>query len=195
MRLFVKICGVTDIGALAAAAGADAVGFVFHQNSPRNVTPKAAQALALLAPAALLKVAVTNGPSQNLVDAILAEFRPDIWQSDADDFNYLDLPPHVARLPVHRTGRDAPHSRFLFEGAVSGGGQTADWRAARDLARGRDLILAGGLNARNVAVAIAAVRPSGVDVSSGVEIEPGKKEPALIAEFIRTVRTAEGNAS
>ena len=80
--------------------------------------------------------------------------------------------------------------RLLFEGARSGTGRTADWSAAQALARRTQLVLAGGLNAGNVAAAIAAVRPFGVDVSSGVEEAPGVKSPAAIADFVQAVRAA-----
>src|SRR5207253_9809348 len=69
------------------------------------------------------------------------------------------------------------------------------WNAARDLARRTQLVLAGGLNAGNVAAAIAAVRPFGVDVSSGVELEPGIKNPLEIASFVRAARAASGAAA
>ena len=85
--------------------------------------------------------------------------------------------------------------RVLFEGPRSGSGAVSDWNAARDLARRTQLVLAGGLNAGNVAAAIAAVRPFGVDVSSGVELEPGIKNPLEIAGFVRAARAASGAAA
>jgi phosphoribosylanthranilate isomerase len=81
--------------------------------------------------------------------------------------------------------------RVLFEGAISGSGRTADWDAARELARRTELILAGGLNEHNVAAAIRYVRPWGVDVSSGVERRRGEKDPALIKAFVARVRAQE----
>jgi len=80
--------------------------------------------------------------------------------------------------------------RFLFEGARSGSGVAADWDSAARLARAGELILAGGLNAHNVAAAIRAVRPYGVDVSSGVESAPGRKSAHKIAEFVEAARAA-----
>jgi phosphoribosylanthranilate isomerase len=71
---------------------------------------------------------------------------------------------------------------------VSGRGETADWKAASQLARTREVVLAGGLNATNVAEAVALVRPFGVDVSSGVESTPGLKDPTKIHEFVRNAR-------
>jgi phosphoribosylanthranilate isomerase len=79
---------------------------------------------------------------------------------------------------------------MLFEGPSSGIGELADWGRASELARQTDLILAGGLSAQNVAEAIHAVRPFGVDVSSGVEEVPGIKDPEKIYEFVRAARGA-----
>jgi phosphoribosylanthranilate isomerase len=96
-------------------------------------------------------------------------------------------------MPVFRSGRDLPEllpSRLLFEGPVSGAGATSDWTAAAALASRTQLVLAGGLKPTNVADAIAIARPFGVDVSSGVEAQPGVKDPARIYEFVRAARAA-----
>lgn len=193
MSLLVKICGVTtEEGVEAAvAAGADAIGFVFHASSPRNLEPARAAALAASVP--VLRFAVTRHPSQELVDAVLAAFEPDVWQADAADFEHLRLPAAIQRWPVLRSGAALPPllpEQVLFEAARSGVGERADWAVAAGLARCCSLILAGGLDAGNVAAAVARVRPHGVDVSSGVESRPGIKDPAMIREFIRAARTA-----
>lgn len=96
-------------------------------------------------------------------------------------------------MPVVRSSRPAPTSlprRVLFEGAVSGSGERADWITAARLARSTQLVLAGGLDASNVGEAIAAVQPFGVDVSSGVEATPGIKDAAKIVQFVRRAREA-----
>ena len=82
--------------------------------------------------------------------------------------------------------------RLLFEGPASGSGELSDWQAARALATRTALVLAGGLDAANVASAIAAVQPFGVDVSSGVEERPGLKSAAAIVKFVAAVRAAPG---
>jgi phosphoribosylanthranilate isomerase len=193
----IKICGQTGEDGITAAvdAGADAIGFVFHSPSLRNIEPVRAAILAsAFMPANVLRVAVTLHPSQALVDEVLAEFTPDVWQTDALDFDSLQLPATIARWPVWRSGSalpDAPPSRLLFEAAASGVGIQADWIAAANLARRCGLILGGGLFAANVGAAIATVRPFGVDVSSGVEREPGFKDPAMIRGFIEAARAAE----
>jgi phosphoribosylanthranilate isomerase len=89
----------------------------------------------------------------------------------------------------------AEHPRILFEGPVSGVGNTSDWNIAAQLARTTELVLAGGLSASNIADAIAAVRPFGVDVSSGVEAAPGIKDPARIHEFVQRARAAANGAN
>jgi phosphoribosylanthranilate isomerase len=192
MNLFVKICGVSDEAGLAAAveAGADAVGFVFHAASPRNLAPGRAAALAARLPGGVLAVAVTCHPSQGDVDRVLEAFHPDAWQSDAPDFDAIRLPPTVRRLPVLRgPAAQAPAGgRVLFDAPESGRGARADWHAASELARRTQLILGGGLDAANVAAAMAAVRPFGVDVSSGVESAPGLKDPARIRAFVSAAR-------
>jgi hypothetical protein len=128
------------------------------------------------------------------VDEIVNVLRPDLLQSDAADFAALRLPASLERLPVVRQGAPAPGAlpeRILFEGNVSGSGSVSDWDAARLLAERTQLVLAGGLNAGNVAAAIAAVRPFGVDVSSGVEERPGLKSPAEIVKFVLAVQAAD----
>ena len=79
---------------------------------------------------------------------------------------------------------------MLYEGPVSGSGQTTDWDAATQLARRCEIILAGGLNPLNVGIAIRQVRPFGVDVSSGVEASPGRKDPTKVRMFIANAKAA-----
>ncbi len=192
--MWIKICGITSADAVAAAAEAqvDAVGFVFAP-SPRQVTPGQAAQLAALVPAGILRIAVAQHPLQIKVDEICRTLKPDYFQTDVEDLRELKIPPHIKLLPVVRFGRKTPHplpKRMLFEGPTSGIGELADWGRAAELARQTELILAGGLSADNVAEAIEAVRPFGVDVSSGVEGSPGIKDPQKVLEFVRAVRAA-----
>lgn len=195
---FVKICGMTDSRAVSAAldAGADAIGFVFAP-SVRQVTPEQASGFARAARGRALCVAVTQHPPAELVERIFAVFHPDVLQTDSADFARIALPAGVAAWPVLRGGMPAEFPpgapappRVLFEGPKSGTGRVADWHAARALATRCELILAGGLGPLNVTQAIDAVRPFGVDVSSGVEESPGRKSPALIEEFVSRARDA-----
>ncbi len=193
---FVKVCGMTDAAAVEAAlaAGVDAIGFVFAK-SVREVTPAQAAALAAPARGRALCVAVTLHPDAARVAEIMAVFQPDVWQTDWQDYaGLLPLPAGVAQLPVLRDAAAVAGAgsaaRVLFEGPRSGTGEVADWSAARRVATEREVVLAGGLNPANVAEAIAAVRPFGVDVSSGVEAAPGRKDPARIHEFVTRARAA-----
>jgi len=194
--LWIKICGLRTPGAIEAAAqgGADAVGFVFHAGSPRNLEPAAARELQRAVPAGVERVAVFLRPSQALVDAVLEAIAPDWLQADAADLEMLRLPPGQRLLPVLRSGAatSAPMpARCLFESARSGAGEQADWTVAARMARTTQVVLAGGLNPANVAQAVRTVRPFGVDVSSGVERERGVKDEQLIREFIRAARESE----
>jgi phosphoribosylanthranilate isomerase len=145
----------------------------------------------------VLCVAVTQHPHAQLLQQIFAQFRPDVLQTHEADLPPIAMPSGVAAWPVLRglpsgeTLQRLPQATpLLFEGPRSGTGKVADWAAARELAAGRSLILAGGLSPANVAEAIAAVRPFGVDVSSGVEESPGRKSPVLIESFVSRARAA-----
>ena len=217
MSLWVKVCGLrtpADVAA-ACAAGADAIGFVFAP-SVRRVSPAEANIAAAAAPASVQRVAVFLHPTQAELDEVLAGFKPDIVQTDAADFALLQVPADIALLPVLRasdrreqasspkvigeqasTGDDASSverhllpTRCLVEGPRSGTGQVADWAAAAEIAARTQVVLAGGLHAGNVAAAVQAVRPWGVDVSSGVESAPGVKDAARIHEFVFAARQA-----
>lgn len=195
MTTRVKICGLTAPEAVAAAveAGADAVGFVFAE-SPRRIGIDMALRLAAGVPEDVATVAVMRHPDRDLVDAVLTDLRPHFLQTDAEDFETIHLEGPTRPLAVFRSGGPPPPRiprLLLFEGPVSGSGQTADWEAARALAREARLVLAGGLDPDNVALAIKRVRPYAVDVSSGVESAPGVKDPELIHRFVTAVRRAE----
>lgn len=206
MGVWVKICGLTTRDAVeaAVAAGADAVGFVFAP-SKRRVTAEQATQLAQDVPRRIPRVAVMLHPTQSQLDEVWSAFRPDVLQTDAEDLPTLRVPLGLMVMPVVRLKPDpqevtvgpalAGHPRILFEGPVSGVGSAADWQAAAQLARTTELVLAGGLNATNVADAIAAVRPFGVDVSSGVEASAGIKDPTKIHEFVRRARAAANGAN
>jgi phosphoribosylanthranilate isomerase len=199
MTLWIKICGMTTPEAVEASvdAGVDAIGFVFAE-SIRQLTPAKAASLAAPARGRVLCTAVTRHPSQQAIDEIIGVFEPDLLQTDAEDLPGLRLPPQLQLLPVFRRwqGDEGPlPARLLFEGLASGTGMPCDWVAARQIARQSQLILAGGLNATNVAAAIAEVRPFGVDVSSGVEARPGMKSQAEIARFVSAVRSCGERAN
>jgi phosphoribosylanthranilate isomerase len=192
--MWIKICGMTSEQSVAAslAAQVDAIGFVFAP-SVRRLSAEQAAHLAAPARGRVALIAVASHPSQSLIDQVMSALKPDALQTELSDFGNLRLPDALLRLPVVRTAA-ARHQRlpdrFLFEGARSGSGEVSDWSVAAQLARSHELILAGGLNAGNVAAAIGAVRPFGVDVSSGVESAPGCKSMDKIAQFVAAVRAA-----
>ncbi|MFZ0013792.1 MAG: phosphoribosylanthranilate isomerase [Acidimicrobiia bacterium] len=190
MSLFVKICGLTDHGAVETCveSGVDAIGFVFAE-SPRRVEPGLAAELSSLVPAGIARVAVFRRPRPGDIDRVLDVFMPDVVQADHD---HLSSRSDVRVLPVYRETVDSnpEHRRFLYEGAVSGVGQLVDLERAAGVASLGEMVLAGGLRPDNVGRAIAMVKPFGVDVSSGVESEPGVKSPALIRSFVTAARVA-----
>ena len=192
--MFVKICGLTTPEGVdaALAAGADAIGFVFAP-SVRRVTPAEAAALAVPARGRALCVAVTLHPTTVEVEEIFDIFSPDLIQTDIEDVAALSPRARARWLPVLREGAMLPErlpERVLYEGAVSGTGRTADWARAQALVERTEVLLAGGLNPGNVADAIRAVRPWGVDVSSGVESTPGTKSSSKITDFVVVARAA-----
>jgi phosphoribosylanthranilate isomerase len=186
--MWIKICGMTSADAIDAAAEAkvDAIGFVFAP-SPRQVTPGQAAQLAALAPPGILRIAVAQHPLQMKVDEICRLLKPDYFQTDVEDLRELKIPDHIKLLPVVRFGRKTPSP---LPGLMLFIGELADWGRAAELARQTEVILAGGLSPHNVAEAIDAVHPFGVDVSSGVEDVPGVKDPEKIHEFVRAARAA-----
>lgn len=193
-----KICGMRSAAAVDAAvqAGADAVGFVFAE-SVRRVSPVDARIAAANVPPGVLRVAVMLHPDNDAWREVLDVFRPDVLQTDAADFDALDVPLEVRRWPVLREDNipAALPAEFVYEGRISGIGAAVDWRQAARLARSSRMILAGGLEAANVGDAISTVRPFGVDVSSAVESAPGTKDPRKIKAFIIAARAAQAGIS
>lgn len=195
MSLWVKICGLCTAEAVSSAvsSGAQAVGFVFCETSPRNLDVAAACELQRLVPPEVERVAVFRHPSAELVVSVLESMRPDWIQTDIGDLETLTLPSRQRVLPVLRSAQHLPARlppRVLFEGATSGAGERADWGEASRLARRTQVVLAGGLDPGNVSDAVRTVRPFGVDVSSGVEIRRGVKDGSRIQEFVLAARAA-----
>ena len=196
MSIFVKICGLSTAEQVDAAvsAGADAVGFVFAK-SVRRVSPATAAQLGAAVPAGVKKVAVMLHATDAELQTVLREFKPDVLQTDASDFMQLNVPDDIEQWSVFREGDStvATDGTYIYEGRKSGAGQTVNWTAAAKIAQRGNMMLAGGLAANNIAVAIATVTPFGVDVSSAVESAPGMKDARLIKEFINAARAAEAH--
>jgi phosphoribosylanthranilate isomerase len=206
MRTRVKICGITSVGDGLAAArhGADAIGLIFYQPSPRRVTLERATEIAAGLPPFVARVAVFVNPSAAEVEAVIRACRPDLLQfhgEETADFCRAFGVPYLRALRV-RPGVDLLESLSPFDDAAGwlldayrqelygGTGEAFDWDLIpRALAR--PLILSGGLDAGNVGAAIRRVRPWAVDVSSGVEAAKGVKDERRIAALMETVRNAD----
>jgi phosphoribosylanthranilate isomerase len=213
MTFLVKICGLSSPDALDAAleGGADLVGFVFFPPSPRNIAPTAARDLGARVRGRAAKVALTVDADDALFDAVVAELRPDILQLHGQEAPER-LKQIKARygLPVMKAIAVETRSdlaaidryrdiadRLLFDARApreatrpGGLGKPFDWRLLERIAAGPDYLLSGGLDAANVAEAVATTGAPGVDVSSGVEIAPGRKDPEKITAFIKSAREA-----
>lgn len=206
MRLRIKICGITNVADAIAAvdAGADALGFMFYERSKRYVTPDAVAEIVEQLPPFVMRVGVFVDPSVEMVNETAStcgitalqfhgsetpEFcgqfgLPVIKAFRIGDKNSLDS------LPQYQT------SAWLLDsdvpGQLGGTGEKFDWPLAQRATKlGRPVILAGGLTPENVAVAVREVRPYGVDVSSGVEAFPGRKDLQKVKAFIRAAREAQ----
>jgi phosphoribosylanthranilate isomerase len=189
--VFVKICGLTrpDDAELAAELGASAVGMIFWGGSPRAITPEVARRVAAAVPRRVLTVGVFVDASRDDIARVVESVRLDAVQlhgnEDAAFVGTLPWPVIKAvTLPDDGTlpdvGQWNPATRVLLDAldpVIRGGtGRTVDWRRAGMLAARRPIILAGGIRADNVRAAVSAVRPAGIDVSSGVERAPGVKD-------------------
>ena len=205
----VKICGITNgADALAAVdAGANLLGFNFYVKSPRYIAEsEAAKIRPQLATFSGAAVGIFVNAAPENVAAICNLLKLDAAQLHGDEAPETVV--EVSRnVPVWKAFRVEPDFRlktldeyseafaFLFDaahtGQYGGTGRTTDWDVARRAAMDHRIILAGGLNIENVAAAVRIVRPYAVDVASGVESKPGKKDHDRIREFIQEVRRGE----
>ncbi len=200
--MFIKICGITNVddALLATALGADAVGFVMAP-SPRQIAPPRVQEITRRLPPGVLTVGVfRNEAPQRVVDIVnrcgLKAAQLHGQESVADTQLVRDKVPVVIKAFPGGSGALAAADRYradmvLVDSATPGSGQVFDWSLAEGAPGGIRLIMAGGLNPENVATAIAKVRPWGVDVSTGVELSPGRKDPARMRAFIKAAREAD----
>ena len=199
--LFVKICGMTtvDDALLAVALGADAVGFIFAP-SKRQIAPARARDIAARIPAETLTVGVfRNEARERVVDIVhTAGLRAVQLHGDesVEDTAWIaERVPYVIKAmaagsPQARHAAEFPVQAVLVDAPTPGSGEVFDWSLADTMPIGLRMILAGGLDPDNVAEAIATVRPWGVDVASGVESEPGRKDPTRMRRFIQNAKAA-----
>jgi phosphoribosylanthranilate isomerase len=213
MGLIVKICGLSTPESLDAAleAGADMVGFVFFPPSPRSLAPKVARELGSHVKGRALKVALTVDADDGLFEAIMDALKPDILQLHGHEcpervtavkarfgLPVMKAIPVETRADLAAIGRyRGVADRFLFDARApreatrpGGLGKPFDWHLLENVGAGPDYLLSGGLDAGNVAEALAITGAPGVDVSSGVERRPGEKDPEKIAAFVKAAREA-----
>ena len=206
--ILVKICGITNFADAKAAtdAGANALGFNFYEKSLRRISTADAAQIRSKLPKGVQAVGVFVNAKPADINSLRAFVRFDSAQLHGDETP--DIVSRVAAsLPVIkalRVGANFPASvfdqysdvfAFLLDaartGQYGGTGQTTDWDFARTAAASRRIILSGGLTPENVADAIRLVRPYAVDVASGVESRPGRKDHAKVQQFIEAVRGIE----
>lgn len=206
--MMIKICGITNKADAFAAveAGADALGFVLWPQSKRYVAAEAAARIVEMLPAHIARVAVLVNPSREEVGELLAtgafttlQFHGDEtpefcaeWRGQAKVWKAFRVADAASLAPIG--GYSVVDAVLLdsYSPASRGGtGKTFDWSLAREAKKfGRPVILSGGLTPANVREAVSIAQPDGVDVSSGVESSPGRKDHEKIREFIRNAKTA-----
>jgi len=207
MRTRIKICGVsTHEDAMAAVeAGADAIGFVFHERSPRFIEPSEAWKILRHLPPFLATVGLTVDASAEHYSEIERACPTDFSQLHGDEdeelvracgarlIKAIRFDPDTIEAALRRWSEFEEVDAILVDGSVGGLGEAFDWQALADAAHAstKPLVLAGGLTPDNVGEAVQIVKPYAVDVSSGVEKSRGVKDPARIRAFCEAVRAAD----
>lgn len=205
MSVKVKICGITSVAdaQAAAEAGADMIGLMFYEKSPRHITLETAAAIHRALPPFVLRVGVFVNPAAELVLRALGDCGLSLLQFHGDEASEFCTQFGAMSLKALRV-RDAESlnqlanfqtEAFLLDayspGGLGGTGEKFDWALAVAAQQfGKPIFLAGGLTPENVADAVRQVRPFAVDVSSGVESAPGKKDAAKVRAFIAAARQA-----
>ncbi|MBI5561806.1 MAG: phosphoribosylanthranilate isomerase [Deltaproteobacteria bacterium] len=208
MSVLVKICGITnpEDASLAVRAGADALGFVFWKKSPRRVSPAAASDIIKELPPFVTTVGVFVNETPDGIRDIVREAGLDRVQLHGDEGPSLcDEIGAVSGVRVIKAFRVGPDfdimpltqyraSAFLLDaykpGVPGGTGESFDWNIAASASKTGRIILSGGLTPDNVAEAARRVRPYAVDVSSGVEAAPGKKDAEKVRRFVERAKGA-----
>jgi len=203
----IKICGITNIedACFAAASGADAIGFIFHAPSPRYVTPETVKKIIEELPDAITTVGVFVNMDSEEVKRIMTLCRLDMVQlhgAESSDFCAQFPREQVIKAIALRSEDDLAHLREYAIKAMlvdafdpqrlGGTGQRADWALAARVKELHPLILAGGLSLANIQEAIEAIAPDAVDINSGVESAPGRKDHIKVKEIIELVHQLGG---
>ena len=205
MSVKVKICGITSLADAQAAveAGADMVGFIFADESPRRVSVETAASIAHALPPHIVKVGVFVNADEEFVVNAARECGLTLLQFHGDENSWFCTQFGIMSMKAFRIRDEKSVDALLefstdawlldtyVEGERGGSGKTFNWQLAIPAQKfGKPIFLAGGLKPENVAEAIRQVRPFAVDVSSGVESAPGKKDHAKVAAFIRAAKQA-----
>jgi phosphoribosylanthranilate isomerase len=204
MSVKVKICGITNPpdALAAAAAGADALGFMFYEQSPRRISiPQAAEIARELSPF-LIKVGVFVDAPEDMVMRAIADCGLNVLQFHGNEapeyctqFGLMSMKAFRIRdAESLKRLQDYPTEAWLLDAFVAdklgGTGEKFNWELAIEAKKlGRPIFLAGGLTSANVADAVRTVHPYAVDVSSGVEASPGKKDHAKLRDFIAAAKS------
>jgi phosphoribosylanthranilate isomerase len=207
----VKVCGITNAeDALAAVeAGADALGFIFYEKSPRYVVPAVASRIIAQLPPLLTTVGVFVNEGMATVRSIMDTCGLAMAQLHGDEnASYCQELSRPAMKALRLKDRDSLLALAEYQGrggvrgfvldafselVYGGTGQVTDWTLAADVAKTSRILLAGGLTPDNVTEAVRTVRPYGVDVSGGVESAPGKKDHAKLRAFVEAVRVVSSS--
>jgi phosphoribosylanthranilate isomerase len=205
MSVIVKICGITNAAdaLVAAEAGADAIGFVFCPSSPRCVSLETAGKVNRELPPSVMRVGVFVDAPEDLVWSAIRECRLNLLQfhgkeppEDCVKFGVMSMKAFRVKDAASLEGvTEYPTDAWLLDAyapdRAGGTGATFNWELAREAQRhGRPIFLAGGLTPENVTDAIRKVQPFGVDVSSGVEASPGRKDHAKVKAFVAAAKAA-----
>jgi phosphoribosylanthranilate isomerase len=207
MTVKVKICGITNVedALVAAEAGAEALGFVFYEASPRSVSLKTASSIVRQLPPFLIKVGVFVDAPPEVVTRAVRECRLSLLQFHGSEtpeyclqFGVMTMKAFQVKdaaslLKISNYKTDAWLLDAYSAEAKGGTGETFNWDHAIEAKRwGRPIFLAGGLTPANVVQAVRCVQPYGVDVSSGVESAPGKKDPDKVRAFVQAAHGVSG---
>ncbi len=194
MRPRVKICGITNLedALLAAQAGADALGFIFYEKSPRSITAENAAIIIRQLPPFITPVGVFVNADREFIDTTIERtgIRAIQLSGDESPAECNGYPVSVIKSFRIRRGEEVEAVRHFTisaamldgakDGQYGGSGTVPDFTIAAEIRKFHPLILAGGLNPENIVEAVHATRPYAVDVNSGIETRPGKKDPAML---------------
>lgn len=200
----VKVCGITNLkdAQAAVAGGANALGFIFYKKSPRYIAPKKARRIIAKLPLFVIPVGVFVSEDLETIRKVSRACGLCTIQLHGDEspaycrklikyyqvikaFRIADKFPAINKYPAHAYLFDTYHKK-----QYGGSGKAFNWNLLVNKKFARPVILSGGLNPKNVRQAILCVKPFAVDVSSGVEVRPGKKNPRLLKNFLKQVKSA-----